>query len=52
MNCDGRSCEIAIMCARFRMDAAQTLCSFASNAHGPAVHWVPLVRVVTLQRAA
>lgn len=45
MNCDGRGCEIAIMCARFRMDAAGTLCSFASNANGPAVHWVP-VRMV------
>lgn len=45
MTCDGRGCEISIMCARFRMDAAQTLCSFGSNALGPAVHWVP-VRVM------
>lgn len=42
MRCDGRGCEISIMCARFRMDAAHTLCQFASNAHGPAVHWVPV----------
>jgi hypothetical protein len=42
MNCDGRGCEISIMCARFRMNAAVTLCRFGENPIGPAVHWVPV----------
>ena len=40
--CAGVNCEISIVCARFRWNAVQTLCRFASNADGPAVHWVPV----------
>lgn len=53
--CAGVNCEIAPMCARFRWNATQTLCSFASNAAGPAVHWVPgecVVKKVALGLAA
>ncbi len=51
--CAGLNCEVALTCGRFnRKSHTAHLCSFAGNEAGPAVQWVPLVRVVTLQRAA
>lgn len=51
--CAGLNCEVARTCARFNPKSHNAnICSFAGNESGPAVHWVPLVRVVTLQRAA
>ena len=50
--CAGLNCEVALTCGRFnRKSHTAHLCTFAGNEAGPAVQWVPLVRVVTLQRA-
>lgn len=51
--CAGLHGEVALTCGRFNRKAHNShLCTFAGNEAGPAVQWVPLVRVVTLQRAA